>query len=131
MPGGDRTGPMGMGALTGRGAGYCAGFGMPGYASPVPGRGFGMGFGRGRGPGGRGAWGGRGFGGGGFRWRTMVPAGGFPAWGGFSGYGAPYGYGTPYQEPDPDMEKQALKTQADSLEAELALIRKRLDELEA
>lgn len=26
MPGGDRTGPMGMGPMTGRGAGYCAGF---------------------------------------------------------------------------------------------------------
>ena len=24
MPGGDRTGPMGQGPLTGRGAGYCA-----------------------------------------------------------------------------------------------------------
>ena len=32
MPGGDRTGPMGQGPMTGRGAGYCAGFGMPGYA---------------------------------------------------------------------------------------------------
>ena len=26
MPGGDRTGPMGMGQMTGRGAGYCAGY---------------------------------------------------------------------------------------------------------
>ncbi|MGZ5424590.1 MAG: DUF5320 domain-containing protein, partial [Candidatus Aminicenantales bacterium] len=56
MPAGDRTGPIGMGPLSGRAAGYCAGFGMPGYANPLPGRGFGMGFGRGRG-----AWG-RGFG---------------------------------------------------------------------
>ena len=46
MPGGDRTGPRGMGAMTGRAAGYCAGFGVPGYANPVIGRGFGMGFGR-------------------------------------------------------------------------------------
>lgn len=36
MPGGDGTGPMGMGPMTGRGAGYCAGFEVPGYANPVP-----------------------------------------------------------------------------------------------
>ena len=27
MPGGDRTGPLGMGAMTGRGAGFCGGRG--------------------------------------------------------------------------------------------------------
>jgi len=26
MPGGDRTGPIGMGPMTGRGMGYCTGF---------------------------------------------------------------------------------------------------------
>ena len=31
MPRGDGTGPMGMGAMTGRGTGFCAGFKMPGY----------------------------------------------------------------------------------------------------
>jgi hypothetical protein len=30
MPGEDRTGPMGMGPMTGRGAGYCGGRGVPG-----------------------------------------------------------------------------------------------------
>lgn len=44
MPAGDRTGPNGMGAMTGRGAGICAGFG-----APVAGRGRGRGFGRGMG----------------------------------------------------------------------------------
>ena len=39
MPRGDRTGPAGMGARTGRGAGLCAGNG-PGAAS-APGRGTG------------------------------------------------------------------------------------------
>ncbi|WP_372998053.1 DUF5320 domain-containing protein [Lutispora sp.] len=39
MPGRDGTGPLGMGTLTGRGAGLCSGV----YA------GYGMGFGRGRG----------------------------------------------------------------------------------
>ncbi len=55
MPGGDRTGPMGMGSRTGRGAGYCSGYNMPGFANPMPAggfrfhRGMGRGFGRGRG----------------------------------------------------------------------------------
>jgi len=35
MPGGDRTGPAGMGPMTGRAAGYCAGYPVPGYLNPV------------------------------------------------------------------------------------------------
>ncbi len=42
MPAGDRTGPEGMGSMTGRGAGYCA----PGQMNNA---GPGIGFGRGRG----------------------------------------------------------------------------------
>ncbi len=38
MPRGDGTGPAGMGAMTGRAAGYCAGFGVPGYLNPYGGR---------------------------------------------------------------------------------------------
>ena len=38
MPGGNGTGPAGLGPMTGRGAGYCAGFGVPGYMNPVAGR---------------------------------------------------------------------------------------------
>ncbi len=51
MPRGDGTGPMGMGPMTGRAAGYCAGYSTPGYANPIIGRGFGFGRGwtRGRG----------------------------------------------------------------------------------
>ena len=41
MPGGDRTGPVGAGPMTGRGAGYCNGFNRPG--------GFNAGAGMGRG----------------------------------------------------------------------------------
>ena len=53
MPFGDGTGPRGMGPMTGRGAGYCAGFGRPGFTNPMPGRGrFGVGFGLGLGRGG-------------------------------------------------------------------------------
>jgi len=36
MPFGDGTGPRGMGPMTGRGAGYCAGFGRPGFTNPMP-----------------------------------------------------------------------------------------------
>jgi hypothetical protein len=44
MPGGDRTGPMGRGPMTGRAAGLCAGAPVPGYESSAQG---GRGFGRG------------------------------------------------------------------------------------
>jgi hypothetical protein len=108
MPGGDRTGPRGMGAMTGRATGYCAGFGVPGYANPIPGRGFGMGFRRGGGAQGRG------FGGGGRGWRNMFYTTGQPGWMRFGGYAAPYGYPAPYQAPNPEMEKQFLKSQADA-----------------
>ncbi len=43
MPGKDKTGPLGMGPMTGRGAGLCAGYPAPGYRSA------GGGLGRGRG----------------------------------------------------------------------------------
>ena len=65
MPGGNGTGPMGMGPMTGRGAGYCAGYGMPGFANAPRGWGYGMDYGWGRGFGrvfGRGVGPGRGFG---------------------------------------------------------------------
>jgi len=118
MPRGDRTGPMGMGPMTGRGAGYCAGFGMPGYANPGLGQGFGMSFG-----GRRGVWG-RGFGGG-RGWRHWFYATGLPGRARFGGYAAPY------LRPDPKMEKQALKNQADALQSELDLVKKRLSEIES
>ncbi len=50
MPRGDRTGPMGMGAMSGRGGGFCAGYSVPGFMNAaVPGRN--MRWGRGRGGG--------------------------------------------------------------------------------
>lgn len=115
MPAGDRTGPSGMGPMTGRAAGYCAGNDMPGYMNPVYGRGFR----------------GRGFGGGGRGWRHRFYATGLPGWMSVGGYGAPYLYGAPYQKPDPDLEKQALKGQAEALQSELEFIKKRLSELES
>ena len=43
MPRGDGTGPAGTGPMTGRGAGYCAGYNAPGYSY------YGRGMGGGRG----------------------------------------------------------------------------------
>jgi len=75
MPRGDGTGPAGLGPMTGRAAGFCAGYSVPGYMNPVAGRtgygpvapavgpygaasyGFGVPYGRGINP-----WLGRGFG---------------------------------------------------------------------
>ena len=77
MPGGDGTGPMGMGPMTGRAAGYCAGYAMPGYANPIGGRGRGF-WGCGRG--GSGSGGGFGFAGGVVRGGSL--------WTASPGYGA-------------------------------------------
>ena len=42
MPGGNGTGPAGMGPMTGRAAGYCAGYPIAGYLNPFGARpGFG------------------------------------------------------------------------------------------
>ncbi|MDI6742043.1 MAG: DUF5320 domain-containing protein [Smithella sp.] len=118
MPRGDATGPMGMGPMTGRGAGYCAGFGMPGYMNNIGGRGFGMGFSRGAGFGGRG---GRG---GGFGFRNRFCATGVPGLASSGGI-----FAVPYPDNDPDLEKQILTGRAKMMERELDIIKKRLEEL--
>ena len=38
MPFGDGTGPAGFGPMTGRAAGFCAGYSVPGYMNPMRGR---------------------------------------------------------------------------------------------
>jgi hypothetical protein len=114
MPAGDGTGPLGLGGMTGRGAGYCAGFPMPGYMNPMPGRGWGMGRGWGRG---RGRGRGRGWG------HGYYPTGGLGA--------VPfYGVGPYYAAPSAEHEMQALRSQAQHLEGTLDEIRKRIAELE-
>lgn len=113
MPRGDRTGPRGVGPMTGRAAGYCAGFDRPGYANP-----------------GVGGYGGRGFwGGGGRGWRHIYYATGLPAWARV-GYPpvAPVAYG--YPAPAPVDEAEVLKAQADALAKQLEAIRARLADLE-
>ena len=113
MPGGDGTGPEGLGPMTGRAAGLCAGYGVPGYANPVGGRGWNRG-GRGRRN---------------WYYATGLPgwarAGrGRPAWGGAAG--VPFAQGlTAGQELD------ALKGQAQYLGDALGDINKRIEELES
>lgn len=101
MPGGDRTGPMGMGPMTGRGMGYCAGFAVPGYAGP-PGGGYGRGWGRGRSRG----------------WRNMYYATGEPP--------AATAPATMTQQ----QELELLKQQAEQTAQTLEEIRQRISRLE-
>jgi hypothetical protein len=121
MPRGDGTGPAGMGPMTGRGAGYCAGYNIPGFANPIPGRGF---WGAGRG----GFGGGRGY-------RYMYYATGLPGWARFGAW-SPGAYASPYAAPpyaptvSPEQEVDYLKDQAEYLESSLEDIRKRITELE-
>ena len=66
MARGDGTGPNGMGPMSGRGMGFCAGYVQPGFAdggfvgARGPGRGRGRGMGMGMGMGWRNGWAGRG-----------------------------------------------------------------------
>ena len=104
MPGGDRTGPLGEGPMTGKGFGYCGGLDAPGYGYMRPFFGRGFGFGRGRG---RGMRRGMGFG---------------QLW------GAPvYPYDAPYSR---ENEAEMLRQQAKNLEDSLEQINKRLTQME-
>ena len=116
MPKGDRTGPMGRGAKSGRAAGFCAGYNKPGYANSVT---FGvarMGMGRMRND-----WAGR-------------PAGGRGGRNRFGATGQPYfanqwGYPPTDQSITPEMEKIHLKNRSQMLQSELDTINQRLDEI--
>ncbi|MCF8029579.1 MAG: DUF5320 domain-containing protein [Desulfohalobiaceae bacterium] len=108
MPAGNGTGPLGFGPMTGRAAGYCAGFGQPGFMTPGPGRGMGFGFRGGRGRRRKGAWAGA--------------AQGFAPW------GAPAaGFAGPAQQ----QEREVLQGQIEHLEGALSELKQRLSELEA
>lgn len=115
MPLGDRTGPDGMGPMTGRAAGFCAGYNAPGHMNPAfggghgYGRGLGRGFGRGRG---------RGFG-----RRFASPYAGGPN-------AVPYNP-PPYSAPTKEEELGALKEQQQYLDNALQDVKKRIDDLEA
>ncbi len=120
MPAGDGTGPMGMGPKTGKAAGFCAGYGMPGYANPIPGRGYGF-------------WGaGRGFFGRGRGYRHWFYATGLPFWARSAAYG-PMPYAAPYYAPPTmttEQELTYLKDQSEYLATSLDEIQKRISELE-
>ena len=112
MPGGNGTGPAGMGPMTGRAAGYCAGYATPGFANPMAGRGF-WGGGRGRG----GGFGGRG--------RFGM---GYPGYGG--GMQA-IGYGNQNRQTvGKAQELEMLREQTEYFEGALEDIKKRIAELE-
>ena len=111
MPGGDRTGPMGGGPMTGWGRGLC---GEPEGSRFVRG---------GYGGGGRGF--GRGGGGGGWGWRNRFWATGTPGW--MRGQWVPPAYAG--AEPTADTELQWLERRSTELEAEQEQIKARLGEL--
>ena len=110
MPAGDRTGPLGYGRMTGRRAGYCAGYGMPGYMN----RPFGFGFRRG-------------FGGGGRGWRNMYFATGLPRW---ARWPAAYPAPSPYGEYTPEQEIEVLKQQSEFFQKQMNMLNQRIRELE-
>jgi len=88
MPRGDGTGPMGMGPMTGRGAGICAGYNTPGYANSV-------GFGRGRG------------------FRRMYYATGLPRWARYEDRATNQAYTSEYD--DKELLKRQAKMLEDEL----------------
>ncbi len=97
--------------MTGRAAGFCAGFDQPGYLNPGYGRGRGRGFGRsfGRGLAHRRGWGARGW--------------------------ADYGWGGPLRGPAPQApesgpETAALQARLADLQAELEALGQRLNDLQ-
>jgi hypothetical protein len=112
--------------MTGRGAGYCAGYDVPGYGNPVPR--MGMAWRRGWG----GAWsGGRGRGRG---WRRGYYATGLPGWARFGHSPAwgppPVGFGPYGLAPTQEQETEYLRTQAEWLKEQLEAITSRIEELE-
>ena len=110
MPGFDRTGPRGMGSMTGGGRGYCA---VPAGSSFL-GRGQGSGFGRPFGAFGRGRGG---------------PGMGRRAFGGYQDFGVagPAFSAPPMTE---EQELSALRQQAQSIQGELEQIQRRIGELD-
>lgn len=105
MPGGDRTGPMGGGPMTGRGAGYCSGSAQGGYASQGYGRGLGGGRGRGR--------------------RNRFFGDGVPGWAPWWGPGS-----VDAVTFSPEQEKERLQLQAQQMQNALDAIQKRIEDLD-
>ena len=113
MPRGDRTGPMGVGPMTGRRAGFCAGYAVPGYANAAPGVRGGVGYGLG------------GFGRG---WRHRFFATGQPGW---ARYDA--GWPMPPVAPQPTREQEVawLKAHVENLRSALDQANARIQQLDS
>ncbi len=122
MPRGDRTGPSGYGPMTGRAAGFCAGYSIPGYANfgvgrGIPGPGQAAGFpayGVGRG-------GGRGY-------RNRYYATGLYGWQRDMAFQAPPPYAAP--QISPQDEVQALREQLKYMEDGIKATQQRISEIE-
>jgi hypothetical protein len=111
MPRGDGTGPQRLGAMSGRGLGYCAGYDVPGFANPA-GYGLGRGMARGHGGGlGRGL-------------ALRRGRGGFRP---YTGFVPPVDEIIRSAAPD---EETVLKSHASVLEEQLAAVKARLGEIE-
>ena len=113
MPGGDRTGPMGKGPRSGRGAGYCGGAGGAPSGAGFLSRMGGAFFGQGRGSCGRG-------------WRNMLNAMGAPA----SMQSGAAGV-TPAEVPASEAERQSLEDQVEMLQSQLDEVKRQLAQSEA
>ncbi len=111
MPGGNGTGPMGMGPMTGRAAGPCAGYPTAGFMNA------GLGYGHGLGGCGRG-------------WRNRFYATGLTGW--QRGVrGGRFNYVTPTAPAmNREQEMDSLNAQAQYLEDTLKDIRHRIEELQ-
>jgi len=123
MPGGDGTGPMGMGPMSGRAMGYCAGTPVDGEDNETGGRGVRRGlvrgFGRGRGQGDRGQ-------------RNRLRAG---ALGGRGNRREQANVSRSHETDDRPLgertrELQGLKQQAESVEQQLEQLREQIEDLE-
>jgi hypothetical protein len=120
MPGGNGTGPLGQGPMTGRGLGYCAGYGAPGFTTN--GRlGLGLGF--------RGGFGLR------YPYRYSWFGRGWGYRGYYSTYGAPaanpyYSYPYKYGKGVTTDEVEALKDTLSQVSNVLGEISRRIAELE-
>ncbi len=116
MPGGDGTGPMGMGPMTGRAAGYCAGSPAPGFANAPGGRGLGGG----------------GFGRGGRGRRNQFHATGLTGW--QRAAGATSAFGTaPVRDPaavGKEQELELLKQQAQAMEQQMKQLQEQIQQLQ-
>lgn len=105
MPRGDGTGPMGMGPKTGRAAGYCTGYSVPGFANGT----FGY-CGRG---------GGRGF-------RCRIPVTGMSS--GWMGYPGAYpAFNQAWEQLTPEREVNLLTKQIEAMEQALQQAKERLE----